>query len=216
MHLGLRRAIITGQLRPGDRLVEGRLAKQWGFSKSPTREALKALEHDGLVTVIPRRGYVVSPITIKAVRDLLNLRTVLERETAWLAASVCSAQDQSALMELVGHPYVRGDLGSYDRFLQENKTFHLAVARLAGNDRIVALLGHLLDELERLFRLGLDISDSAEAMIREHEELVTVIGAHDQERARQLMAEQIGRAQQILLDAILEGQLEVQVSSAGS
>jgi DNA-binding GntR family transcriptional regulator len=211
IHAALRRQIITGQIRPGDRLVEGELARAWGVSKSPLREALKALQHEGLVEAVPRRGYVITPITVKQVQDLFDLRLILEREGAARAATTASAAYLEELEALVGDPYVIGDVESQNRFLTVNKQFHLAVARATGNQRVVNLLDRLLDELERLFHLGLDVRDRADVLVQEHRDLIAAINARDSARAAAVMEAQIENARQMVLEGILQGALSVQV-----
>jgi DNA-binding GntR family transcriptional regulator len=211
IHAALRRQIITGQIRPGDRLVEGELARAWGVSKSPLREALKALQHEGLVEAVPRRGYVITPITVKQVQDLFDLRLILEREGAARAATAASAASLEELEALVGDPYVIGDVESQNRFLTVNKQFHLAVARATGNQRVVNLLDRLLDELERLFHLGLDVRDRADVLVQEHRDLIAAINARDPARAAAVMEAQIENARQMVLEGILQGALSVQV-----
>jgi DNA-binding GntR family transcriptional regulator len=211
IHQALRRQILTGRFRPGDRLVEGELARAYGVSKSPLREALKALQHDGLVEAIPRRGYVVTPITVKQVQDLFDLRLILERETAARAARSAAPEQVDELRRLVGAPYVVGDVDSQARFLLQNKAFHLSVARLGGNLRLVALLDRLLDDLERLFHLGLDVRDRADSLVAEHVELVDAVAAHDSARAAQVIEAQVANARQMVLEGILDGALSVQV-----
>ncbi len=207
----LRRQIITGQFRPGQRLVESELARPWGVSKSPLREALKALQHEGLVDAVPRRGYIVTPITVKQVQDLFDLRLILEREAALHAARNATPEQIGGLDHLVGAPYVLGDLESQTRFLTQNKAFHLAVARLTGNQRLVVVLERLLDELERLFHLGLDVKDRAGDLVREHQELVAAIRAGDTDAVARVVATQIENSRQMVLEGILGGSLSVQV-----
>ncbi|MDR7420186.1 MAG: GntR family transcriptional regulator [Armatimonadota bacterium] len=211
IHAALRRQIMTGQIRPGDRLVESQLAGRWGVSKSPLREALKALQHEGLVEAVPRRGYIVTPITVKQVQDLFDLRLILEREAAARAARTASVAQVEGLRDLVGDPYVVGDVESQNRFLTVNKQFHLAVARITGNQRLVGLLDRLLDELERLFHLGLDVRDRADALVQEHRDLVAAIADRDPGRAAAVMETQVENARQMVLEGILGGALSVQV-----
>jgi DNA-binding GntR family transcriptional regulator len=211
IYASLRRKIILGQYHPGQRLVEGKLAKSWGVSKSPLREALKELQHEGLVEAVPRRGYIVTPITIKQVQDLFDLRLILEREAAVRAARSANPGQLEGIRRFVGTPYVPGNLDSHSRFLAQNKSFHLAVARLTGNQRLVAVLEHLLDELERLFHLGLDIKDRAQDMVHEHEELVAAIQARDLSAVARTIESQIENSRQMVLEGILAGSLAVNV-----
>lgn len=212
IHAALRRQIITGRIRPGDRLVEGALARAWGVSKSPLREALKALQLEGLVEAIPRRGYIVTPITVKQVQDLFDLRLILEREAAARAARVATPGQVRELRGLIGDPYVVGDVESQRRFLAQNKRFHLAVALVTGNRRLTSVLERLLDDMERLFHLGLDVKDRAGLLVEEHADLVAAIEARAPARAARLTQTQIENARQMVLEGILGGEISVHVS----
>ena len=81
----LRQAILKGELKPGERLMEMQLANQLGVSRTPIREAIRKLELEGLVLMIPRRGAVVAKITEKDLRDVLEVRTSLEKLAIELA-----------------------------------------------------------------------------------------------------------------------------------
>ena len=83
----LRDAILSGQLAPGSVLVERELAERLGVSKTPVREALSLLDHEGLVQTVPRKGYFVSPITVQDVHNYFGLRLILECASAEMAAS---------------------------------------------------------------------------------------------------------------------------------
>jgi DNA-binding GntR family transcriptional regulator len=173
------------------------------------------LQHEGLVEAVPRRGYIVTPITVKQVQDLFGLRLVIERAAAVHAARAATEGEIVDLERLVGDPYLPGDLVSQSRFLAQNKTFHLAVARLTGNERMVALLHRLLDELERLFHLGLDVKDRATDMVREHRDLVAAIRARDPAAVGRAVEVQIENSRQMVLEGILGGALEAQVGRPG-
>ena len=93
----LRQAIITGEFAPGERLMEISLANRLGVSRTPVREAIRKLELEGLVIMIPRKGAQVARITEKNLRDVIEIRTVLEEFAAVLA---CERIDQSGLHDL--------------------------------------------------------------------------------------------------------------------
>jgi DNA-binding GntR family transcriptional regulator len=192
-------------------LVEAEVSARYGVSKSPAREALKVLQQEGLVDVIPRRGYVVAPITVKQIKDLFDLRLILEREAAMVAARTASEEDIALLRRLSGDRYVPGDPDSYARFLTQNRSFHLAVAQVSRNERLTAVLARLLDDLERLFHLGLDVRDRSETLIHEHHGVVDAIVARDPTRAAAAMAAQIENSRQMVLEAVMSGALVAQV-----
>ena len=99
----IRRMIIAGDLEPGERLLEDRLAEQLGVSRNPVREAIRALEGTGLVEVVPRRGAYVSRFEPEHARQLLELRSVLEAYAAEMAARNRTDDDLVALHECIEH-----------------------------------------------------------------------------------------------------------------
>lgn len=216
LFLRLRQAIIRGELRPGDRLVELKVAHRFGLSRASAREALKLLELEGFVKAVPRQGYVVPGITIRQIKELFDLRLLLEREAAARAARRATPQELDELERLVGDPYAPGDPESYRRFLSQNKVFHAAVARLARNERVATIVESLLDELERLFHLGLDVRDRAEALIQEHRDLVAAIRAGDPEQASRLASAQVQNSYEMVLEGIMQGEVSADAGVGSS
>ena len=95
----LRQAILTGELKPGERLMEIHLANRLGVSRTPIREAIRKLELEGLVTMFPRRGAEVAQITEKSMKDVLEVRRTLDALSAELACERISEEDEKALKE---------------------------------------------------------------------------------------------------------------------
>lgn len=133
----LREAILEGNLRPGDRLVEGRLAERFGVSRNPVREALKALGNEGLITIVPRRGAVVTELSESEAADVVELRAALEGFSARLAARRLGAEAGTVLAEVLAHgeeAAARGDIEALHRL---NDQFHGQLAN-AGSNRVLA------------------------------------------------------------------------------
>jgi len=207
----LRDAIIHGRLRPGDRLVEADVARQFRIVRSSSREALKLLEFEGLLEAIPRHGYMVSSITLRQVEQMFDLRLIVEPEVARRAARLDSTPEVMALTKFVGEAYAPDRPGSYERFLAQNRIFHVAIARLTGNDRLTALIDSLLEQLERVFCLGVDIRGRAEDFMRQRREFVAAIQSADPDKAAAVARSQIESSRQMVLDAMLEGALEASI-----
>jgi len=211
----LREAIIRGRLRPGDRLVEIDVARQFRISRSSSREALKLLEFEGLLDAIPRHGYMISPITLRQVEDMFDLRLIVEPEIARRAAGRGPIPGVAALTKFVGEPYVPDQPGSYDGFLTQNRVFHLAIARLSGNERVTELINSLLEQLERVFHLGVDIRDRGEDFMRQRREFVAAIQSADPDTAASVARSQIESSRQMVVDAILHGALYTSLGRKG-
>ena len=199
--------ILTGGLAPGAELREGALTESTGFGRTPVREALRRLVQEGFVEVRPRQGYRVSVMTLASVRDLFEMRLLLEPAAAELAATRASQDELAALHELAHESYVPGDRESYERFLAHNREFHVRVAKAAGNERLANTLRVLLEEMQRLFFISLSgqDGDTATELVHEHHELHDALLARDAARARQVVIDQIEASRARVMAGLLAG-----------
>jgi len=179
----LRREILTLALAPGQVLVEGAVARRFGVSKTPVREALALLQQDGLVESLPRRGYLVTGITVRDVHELCEVRAALEGAAAELAATRITPAELKALEALLVPPHVSVDGKTLRRHLEGNRRFHVAIARASGNQRLARLVGRTLDEMTRLIAMGYETG--------EHAELIAALRSGDGHRARAALVNHI-------------------------
>lgn len=201
---GIKLRIVELRMAPGASFTEAELATKLGVSKTPVREALLRLRREGLVEVVPRLGYRVAPVTIKDARDLCALRAILEAEAAQAAAMRSEASAPLRELEtLCRASYRSDDPRSIQEFLHHNSRFHLTIAELGGNQRLVRMLREVLDESERLFQLGLTLSFRSGDIVHEHSELVDAIIAGDATRAREISLLQSHSSQKMVIEALL-------------
>jgi DNA-binding GntR family transcriptional regulator len=146
----LRQAIIECDLAPGTAVSQSKLESTFGLGKAAVRTALARLNQNGLVEAFARRGYVVSPVTIKNIDDLLGLRLLLEPEATRLACGKLSTSELARLKELAEVGYTTGDKDSERQFLRANREFHLMIAQASGNERLASMLGQIIDEAMRM------------------------------------------------------------------
>ncbi len=203
----LRHEILICDLAPGRVVSERELAHRYDMSKTPIREALSQVCHDGLVQRLPGRGYMVAPITVKDIRDIFDLRLILELVAVRRAVENPSPKHITVLKELAGVRYSLDDRESHIAFLHTNRTFHLTLAEATGNQRLVDQLEILFIEMDRLFHLGLRLRDSSEEMVREHEEVVAALENGDREGIEQAISHQIIASRDRIMEAILQGEL---------
>lgn len=203
----LRQEILTCSLLPGQVVSEREFARKYAMSKTPVREAFTQACHNGLMQRLPGRGYLVSPITIRDIQDLFDLRLILEVTAAERAARNPALVNLAWLKELSSVTYHLDELQSQALFLKTNRDFHVELAKAAENRRLEGLLGELLNEMERLFYLGLRLRESGEEMKREHQEVVAALENSNPERMREAMTRQILASRERILEAILQGDL---------
>ncbi len=200
----IKRRIIELKLAPGAAFTEGELAAALKFSKTPVREALVRLRQEGLVEAVARSGYRVAPVTVKHARDLLQVRALLEVEAAGAAAArATDLAGLSALEKLAGKTYRLGDRAEVRRCLRDNTEFHVSLARIGGNEVLAVILRQVLEQLERLFHVGIRLGEPGEGLEHEHKALLAAVKAGDIERARKVAAEQAASSRLFVLNALL-------------
>lgn len=201
----IKKDIITCAYKPGQQIAQQQLADRYSVGVTPVREALQKLTREGLIQPIPRYGYLVTNITVADVAEVFELRAILETAAARLAAVRANAEQLDHLSELADSTYVFKVKESYADFLGHNREFHVAVARASGNRRLVSAVAQVMDEMTRMFHLGLDVKDSAEEMRNEHQELVEMLRKKDPEGAEQVVLAQINRSQGRIFEALRPG-----------
>jgi DNA-binding GntR family transcriptional regulator len=201
----LKREIITGALAPGAPILEGVLAARLGVSKTPVREALKRLELEGLTSVMPRVGYVVTPVSVGDVRSLFELRLMLEPPAAELAADRIPPELLDELDRLAQVSFADAGRDTYAGLLEVNTCFHLGVVRGADNPRLTETLSRLLAEMERVLHLAVHLRDASDVIVRDHLEIVRALRDRDGRRARRVSERHLLASRQRVLQAILDG-----------
>lgn len=194
----LRRQLITGHLAPGDRFGVQALADEFEVSVTPVRDALQMLSQEGLVDIRPRSGYFVRQVTLKELRDLLDLRKILELAAVERAALRIQDEQLEALRH-VHAGYTGDDDVSYERYTEENRRFHVLLAQAGGNQELAETLGHLHDRLARFMVL----THSGQTQAATHARLIAALEAHDLPAARQAMIDEVDATRDVILDEVL-------------
>ncbi|MXP63983.1 GntR family transcriptional regulator [Roseomonas sp. M0104] len=198
----LRREIIMTRLMPGETLSEATASQRLGLGKAPVRAALARLAEEGLVQAVPRRGWVVSVVTIRDIHEVFGLRLLLEPEAARRAAGRVDAEALRRLDAVCACGYRPADEESTHVFLDANKAFHVAVAELSGNGRLARQVDRLLDESSRMLALGLRSRDRTGEMAHEHHALIEALALGRAERSAAIMHEQVAASQRMVLAAL--------------
>lgn len=195
----LRRAIIMGDRASGERLDLEALSKSFGTSITPLRDALQMLSQEGLVTIKPRSGYFVTHVTLKQLRDMLELREILEVASAERAATRIT-EGQIKELERVHSGYTGDDDESYDRYMEENRHFHYLIAQASGNQELAETLGRLHDRLVRfmvLCRFGHELEDR-------HAPLVEALRSGNATAACKAMLEEVNQTRERILEVVIQ------------
>ena len=206
LYHSIRNQIITWQISSDEILVEARLAKEYNVSKTPVREALALLSQDGLVEVLPRVGYRVTPISIQDVHEIFNLRILLEGE---VAVCVAPRPVEAKLHALLEEDRAKARIlslegGSLREYLNFHDTFHLGIAELSGNVRLARYVGQLLWDGARLRMLNPFITNrnGIQEEQEDTEQIVRALFEQNAGKARKLLQEHIHKAKERILTRI--------------
>lgn len=199
VHDQLLEAIVTGEIRPGERLAEEDIARRLGVSTTPVREALQWLENDGLVLREPFRGARVRVPDAKHIQDVYEVRIGLEKTAIRLA---CLRADEAGLEALrriqrEGLELIRGpDLKAYAVY---NERFHEQILTMAGNDILRRMLAQVHHLVRWFASMTVQMPGQRQRAFQEHEQMVEAIRTGDSTRATDIMELHLTQAMERLL-----------------
>lgn len=179
----LRQAILTGELKPGERLMEIHLANRLGVSRTPIREAIRKLELEGLVTMIPRRGAEVAQITEKSMNDVLEVRRAVDALCVELACDRINAEELEALRNACEEFEKAVKTKDVKKIAQADVALHDIIVEATGNQRLIQLVNTLSEQMYRYrFEYIKDFSQH-ERLVEEHRVIYESIVKTDKETA---------------------------------
>ena len=179
----LRRAILTGQLKPGERLMEVHLANKLGVSRTPIREAIRKLELEGLVIMIPRRGAEVARITEKSLKDVLEVRRALDALSVELACDRITEEDMKRLLQAC-QDFEKASKGKDASVIAKaDVALHDIIVEATGNQRLAQLVNNLSEQMYRYRFVYIKEESKHDMLVAEHREIYESIASRDKERA---------------------------------
>jgi len=205
----LREAIISGVLKPGERLMEIQLAEELGVSRTPVREAIRKLELEGFVIMIlelegfvimiPRRGTYVADLSIKDINEVFEVRTSLEVLAAGLATERITDDELEKMERLLVHIGEYIEKGDMDKIVEADSQFHDILYQATRNDRLVQIISNLREQLTRFRSISMAYPGRLKNTLEEHSRLVEALAARDQQLAERLATEHMENTEQTLL-----------------
>jgi DNA-binding GntR family transcriptional regulator len=177
----LRHAIVNGDYPPGARLTEDRLASDFGVSRNPVREALRVVEAEGFVVVLPRRGAVVASPTSSSIADMFAVRARLEPLAARQAAQRATADEVAELHVMLDAARKATDANDFPQISELNSALHLRVIEISDNRWLASMATALYMHVQWVFRLG--VAERAPHSWIEHIALVQAIESGDADEA---------------------------------
>lgn len=180
----LRRAILMGELEPGERLMELQLTGKLGVSRTPIREAIRKLELEGLVLMVPRKGATVARITEKDLQDVLEVRCALEELAVSLACERMGEEDLIHLETCMKEFQESLEGGDLTTMAEKDVAFHDIIFQATDNKRLDQMLNNLREQMYRYRVEYLKNPETHGQLLQEHEEILRCLRAGDCEAAQ--------------------------------
>ncbi|MDR1205702.1 MAG: GntR family transcriptional regulator [Peptococcaceae bacterium] len=194
----LRDAIMTKLFVPGERLMETELADEMGISRTPVREAMRRLETDGYVVIVPRKGSYVAGISMKDVMDVFEIRTALEMLAAEKAAERATDEEIEDLRQAVSDMSDTAD-GDLLTTVDSDARFHSLIYQMSKNDRLVGLICDLREQIQRFRSTTLSDPGRLKLAVREHRKVLEAIVGRDPQKAAQTIQKHMEKAQKAII-----------------
>lgn len=198
----IRQAIIDGTFSPGERLMEIQLADEMGVSRTPVREAIRKLELEGFVVMIPRRGTYVADISIRDITEIYEIRTCLDVLSAGLAAERITDEELEVLNRLLV------EIGQYiaennmEKIVEADTAFHDILYQASRNERLRSIINNLREQLTGIRGRSMSYPGRLVETMDEHRALVDSIAARDVERAQNAARVHIENAEHTLMKSL--------------
>lgn len=198
----IRGAIISGELKPGERLMEVQLAGKLGVSRTPVREAIRKLELEGLVVMAVRKGAYVADLSIKEITDVLELREALEGLAAGLAADRIT---EAEIIELqtIAIDFDKALLSdNMEQMVIKDVEFHDKIFKATRNERLVQLTNNLREQVQRFREMHIYNYNKSKELSTEHYAISNAIAKRDVDQAEKMAKKHIENAESYIMKMV--------------
>ena len=183
----IRDAIMTGTLKPGEKVAEPELAARFGISRTPIREAFRQLESEGYLTVIPRKGALVASFSDKDVEEFYAIKSILEGYAARKACERLSVKEIAKLEGINEKLRQIAHDGDVKTFFRVHNSFHELFIKAADNDKLYEMISGLLKKFQRLRLASLSKPGRMQISVGEHEKIIEAFRSRDAVLAEKLV-----------------------------
>jgi len=183
----IRDAIVSGSLKAGSRVSEPELADRYGISRTPIREAFRQLESEGYLTVIPRRGAIVSELSPKDVEEFYAIKSIMEGYAARCACEKLHVKELDRLQAINNKLADLARAGDIKHFFKIHNDFHELFIKAADNEKLHELIAGLVTKFQRLRFTSLSLPGRMEVSVQEHEKIIDAFRKKDADLAETLV-----------------------------
>ncbi len=195
----IREAIRTGALAPRERLMEIHLANRLGVSRTPIREAIRRLEQEGFVVMIPRRGAYVADMSMKDISQVFEVRAALEELAAGLAAQRISKEEIDGLYEILDKASACMANNEWAKLVELDGDFHELLYKASRNTRLFEISMNLHDQVRRFRSFLVEQPGRAESTWSEHRQVVDALAVHNATKAKEALVQHLRSAEKVFL-----------------
>ncbi|MCD9022461.1 GntR family transcriptional regulator [Cohnella silvisoli] len=189
----IKQQILDGQLNPGDRIVETKVAKELGISQTPVREAIRQLSGEGIITIVPNRGPMVRTFDMKDIFEVYSLRSMLEGLAIRLAVQHATDEDIEELVQFLADMKRKCADDTVDSLLQESSYIHQSIIRLSQHSRLSASYNSITFHISLAGRILGRVS-TKQKEVDQHAELIDALVRRDPDHAEKVMRKHILRS----------------------
>lgn len=200
----IKEAIIKGTLRPGERIHEPELAERFGISRTPIREAFRQLEVQGFITVNPRKGAIVSPITDKDVREFYAIKALLEGYAAKMACPKFTEKELKRMGELNGQMAKCAERNDVKTFFRLDNQLHDVFLKVCENDKLYNLIYSLVQQFERFRITSLSLPGRMQSSVEQHYEIIEAFKKKEASLIERLVMANVEKGGNLLVQEILK------------
>lgn len=198
----LRDAIVSQAMKPGERLMETDLAEEMGVSRTPVREAIRKLELEGYVVMIPRKGAYVAGLSIKDINEVFEIRGALEALAAGLAAQRATQEEIEEMEHNVFMGTSHWESSDLMKTIELDTKFHELIYSASRNNRLLNLIKELREQVQRFRTTTLAVPGRMKFAVDEHKRILDAIAERDVAAAQKAASEHIESAENALLEVI--------------
>lgn len=208
----IRDAIITGALKPGEKVAEPELAERFGISRTPIREAFRQLESEGYLTVVPRKGAVVVTFSQRDVEEFYAIKSILEGYAARKACDKLSAREIDKLQAINDKLRLLAEEADIKQFFKVHNSFHDLFVKAADNDKLTEMIQNLVGRFQRLRIASLSLPGRMDFSVKEHQKIIDAFRNKDADLAENLVRSTAEYGGEVLMR---EGELITSIKQAG-
>jgi len=200
----LKKEIIKGSFKPGNKILEFAIAQQMGVSRTPVREAIRQLAAEGFVALNPNQGVVVKSVSAENIREILQIHSVLEGLAARLACEVINKEGLKELENYLNEMENLQKTGDSIAYSEVDLKFHDTIDNYCQNSRLIKMRKNIADQAKRFRISSLRISKRLKESYKEHQKILEAFKAKDAKKADSLSQKHIQNALKNILKRVLE------------